>query len=377
MSPLTELITAIHAHPMKLVYEFTGAGAQALTWLHSVGGSSRTILAAHDHYATTALIERLGFEPPQFTSAQVAQTLATQAFFAASRLAPRLSPVMGVGCTATIATDRLKWGDHRAVITVCTATTLTTYRLTMPKGARSREQEESLVSQLVIQAITHACNLPAQPLADLIPADQLSHETQHISLIDRLRLGEIEWLAVSPDGQLTTAPTLSNITLLSGSFNPLHDGHRQLAEAAASMVNQAVYFELPLINADKPPLDQAETERRLRQFVGYAPVLLTRAPLFSQKATLFPKSSFILGLDTAIRLLQPRFYHEDPAQMYEALHHIQQSGGHFLVAGRKVDETHLTLADLTIPPQYQTLFTEIPASRFRLDISSTALRQVQ
>lgn len=42
------LITAIHTAARPCVIEFAGAGSQALWWLHSVAGSSRTVLEATD-----------------------------------------------------------------------------------------------------------------------------------------------------------------------------------------------------------------------------------------------------------------------------------------------------------------------------------------
>jgi hypothetical protein len=47
---MLEFLTAIHATPHMMTMNFAGAGAQALAWLHSVGGSSRTILEATDRY---------------------------------------------------------------------------------------------------------------------------------------------------------------------------------------------------------------------------------------------------------------------------------------------------------------------------------------
>ena len=57
---LTELLTAVHATPHMMVMNFAGAGAEALAWLHSVGGSSRTILEATDRYVQTSFIEATG-----------------------------------------------------------------------------------------------------------------------------------------------------------------------------------------------------------------------------------------------------------------------------------------------------------------------------
>jgi hypothetical protein len=146
---------------------------------------------------------------------------------------------------------------------------------------------------------------------------------------------------------------------------------------AADRLGKDVYFELPLVNADKGPLDLDDAHHRVAQFTDWATVLLTRVPLFNQKAEFFPGSTFVIGADTAQRLWQPRFYHDDPLEVYAAFNTIRNSGCDFLVASRLHDDKLLTLSDLEIPDGYQDLFSEIPPDDFRIDISSTAIRTGQ
>ena len=80
-----------------------------------------------------------------------------------------------------------------------------------------------------------------------------------------------------------------------------------------------IAFELGAVNADKPAFDAAEARRRLRQFVWLAPVWLTRLPTFAAKARQFPGCIFVVGADTAERIVQPRFYGGSEAAMAEAL----------------------------------------------------------
>ncbi len=194
-------------------------------------------------------------------------------------------------------------------------------------------------------------------------------------LLTRLFAGEIDWLVVSPDGGMSTGETLAGIAVLPGSFNPLHDGHRQLAAVAGEVLQRPVYFELAVINADKAPLDPETTQARLPQFSHVAPLLLTRLPLFQQKSQVFRDSVFVVGADTAARIVQPRFYQNNPTRMQAALDEIATHGCRFLVAGRKVGDTFTTLESIDIPPMYQHLFEAIPVDRFRMDISSTQLRR--
>ena len=76
-------------------------------------------------------------------------------------------------------------------------------------------------------------------------------------------------------------------------------------------------------------------------------------------------------------MLEPRFYGGNRAAMLQALDEIRAAGCRFIVAGRldRRSERFVTLADFEIPEEYRYLFQEIPAERFRVDLSSTELRQ--
>ncbi len=374
---LDRVITAIHATPHQVVINFAGAGSLALTWLHSVGGSSRTILEATDRYAAKSLIEAIGFAPERFTSPQVAQALACKAFQRACHLADRQTPVAGIGCTATIATDRLKRGEHRCGVAICDAEGVTSYCLTLTKGRRTRRQEEELVSLLLLRAVARVCGVTAVPELALIEQEELTEHYTPLDLLARLIGGELDWVFVAPDGRMTTGQNWPNLVLLSGAFNPLHAGHRQLAELAAKELQREVFFELPLVNADKGVIEIDEARRRLAQFSGWGPVILTRAPLFSQKAQFFPNSIFALGVDTVQRLVEPRFYHDNPAEMLASFEAVRAAGCRFLVAGRLVAGRFVTLDEVDLPEGYRSIFEQIPEEAFRVDMSSTTIRNKQ
>jgi hypothetical protein len=374
-SKIQNHVEAIHATLPQVVIEFTGAGLQALAWLHSVGGSSRTVLEATDRYASASLTGLIGFTPVQFTSLDVARAMATKAFIRANHLAPSGIPVAGIGCTAAIATDRAKRGDHRACVVLCTREGVISYNLTLTKGARSRQEEEEVVSLMILRAVAQGCGLAELPELPLQADEQVEEQREETGLLERVVSGEFNFVVAWPDGRLTPGERLPGIALLSGSFNPLHDGHRHMAEVAARKLGQPVYFELPLVNADKAAIDPAEARRRVEQFAGQAPVILSRAPLFSQKAHFYPHSVFVLGLDTAARLVEPRFYNNNPAEMRAALQAIRTAGCRFLVAGRLVKDQFLTARDIAQPNRFHELFEEISETEFREDISSTMLRQ--
>lgn len=61
--------------------------------------------------------------------------------------------------------------------------------------------------------------------------------------------------------------------------------------------------------------------------------------------------------------------------MHEALAIVRRMACRFLVAGRLTRGHFHTLADLPIPTNFMDLFEAIPEAEFRLDLSSTELRQ--
>ena len=159
-----------------------------------------------------------------------------------------------------------------------------------------------------------------------------------------------------------------------GSFDPLHVGHRELAAVASETLGMPVTLEMSVANVDKPPLSAPAIRERLDQFAGTYAVVLTKAPTFAEKARVLPRTCFVIGYDTMVRLIDPAYYGDDERKMTKALASIAQLGGRFLVAGRLKDGAFRTLSDVPVPDELKYMFEAIPEHRFRRDISSTHLR---
>jgi hypothetical protein len=169
----------------------------------------------------------------------------------------------------------------------------------------------------------------------------------------------------------------SDMAILPGAFNPIHEGHRRLRQAAEQFLACRVLYELSVFNVDKPALAENEVASRLQR-IEDAPVLLTQAALFVDKARLFPGCWFVVGYDTAERLLSPEYYGHDRNQRDAALEQLSVLKTRFLVAGR-LDSSSAragfqTCDQLDLASEWNSMFTRLPESAFRVDVSSTHIR---
>ena len=374
---IAQVVARIHDTPQQSVLAVAGAGNYALAWLLGVGGASRTVLETRVPYGHLAMTDFLGgYAPEQTVSADTARLMARSAWARGMSLREQDAPIVGLACTATIATDRTKRGDHRAFIATWDDDSVTTDTLVLEKGLRDRAGEEDVVSRLVIAAIARACGVSAELELGLVSSERLVTETaRHADPVQRLLDGDARWVTVHPDGRMVADGDAPQ-ALLPGSFNPLHTGHTELAEVSSNILGVPVAYELSVSNVDKPLLAAAEVHRRLEQFQGAGTVVLTRAETFIKKSELFPGCGFAIGWDTVTRLIQPRYYGDSQTAMLQALAGMWGRGSGFAVGGRTDDGgAFRSLSDVNIPDGFRPMFTEIPEADFRRDVSSTAIRE--
>jgi hypothetical protein len=374
-STTLDQIIAIHHAARPTVIEYAGAGSQALWWLHSVAGSSRTILEATNRYSRASMENLLGQQPAQFVSQATAVAMAHAGYRRAMDLSNNAT-VVALACTATIATDRVKFGDHGCWVTTRDQHHIISYGLTLSKGARDRSGEEAVISTLLIQALAYAVGVIPAVTLNLRPDERFEIITTpcHDVLSDLLHGGTaiVEYQSASND---FLSKNINNATILSGSFNPIHTGHRELLTTAMRMSGQVGYCELSVINADKPPLKYSVIAQRASLFTTAPSLILTRAPRFIDKAALMPGSTFVLGYDTVVRLLNPKYYPD--GDVSGCLAQIAQHDCRFIVAGRITDDGVFHSFDAQIVPSaWRHLFTAIDEQTFRNDVSSTAIRNM-
>lgn len=180
-----------------------------------------------------------------------------------------------------------------------------------------------------------------------------------------------------PDGCYRGVQEVRDVAVFPGAFNPLHIGHLKLLEAAERLLKTEVIFELSLSNVEKTTVQEGELKKRLRQFRRHR-IAVTNAAMFQKKAKLFPECCFIVGFDTAVRIVAPEFYGGSASEMLAALEQFQSGRHCFLVGGRlqsfETETQFCSVSELPVPAEYSKLFNGIHEADFREDISSTQLR---
>jgi hypothetical protein len=104
------------------------------------------------------------------------------------------------------------------------------------------------------------------------------------------------------------------ISVYPGSFNPLHYGHKDIFEIMSEPVGASYscrytpVFETSITRWGKSSLSLEELEERLKQFVGFAPIIITNLARFVDKTGLlrthFSNIKFQIGVDTLRRMIE-------------------------------------------------------------------------
>jgi hypothetical protein len=259
--------------PPQLCISVTGGGGQAIAWLLAVPGASACLLEATVPYSPVSGQQWMGgaaTAPASLCSEEAAVALAREAYSRAMHLSvtehgltlSAAAPVLGVGCTAAVASTRPKRGEHRCHVAAYSSAGVATYSLRLAKGRRDRAGEDAVVSRLVLRAVFEAAGL--QQLADfsseallLQPDTSSSADSSTASAVETVpvakRTAGSDALQALMDGAVKTAvvlpttaeavaaqsqqffadlPVPAPAIVFPGSFNPLHEGHVGLVRAA-------------------------------------------------------------------------------------------------------------------------------------------------
>lgn len=305
---MKHLVKQIHASPYKAVIAITGGGTEAIGELLRHGEGSNTLIEAVVPYDQKAFDAFVRGKPDKYCSPGAARDLAMAAFQLAVARTGTTENMIGVGCSASLAKDVEREGrEHHAYIAVQTTQETISYTLSLHGKGYNREEEETLVAEVIIKALAKASKLDVELSERYISPIQYaiaSPELQSLVLGQRKKL-KLEGSLASPDGDRIIFP---------GAFNPLHEQHANMAAKVAEIAGKRVDLELCVRNVDKPALNFIEINARTNllrnQLNGVSwigDLFLTSTPTFAEKAICFPGAKFLIGWDTFKRINDPKY----------------------------------------------------------------------
>ena len=166
---------------------------------------------------------------------------------------------------------------------------------------------------------------------------------------------------------------LNNSLILSGSFNPLHEGHIELLKASSKEFKKNPLFEISIKNVDKSEINFNDLMDRINQFRSLGKLVVTNSAKFEEKSKIFKESIFVIGYDTALRLVDNKYYNDD---FRKSLKIIEKNNCSFLVSGRIINKKYKKPNNINFEG-YDYLFNILSEEKFRIDISSTELRRLR
>lgn len=377
---LKEILTQRNA----LVYvATTGAGLSFQYNLWKKPGCSKYLVGFFTPYAKGELQEFIGYEPDgSFVSKEVAYDLAMASYIRATKhkfqesiigaWRESFSNPIGIGITAAVATNRIPKGEQRAFICVISKhrVLLKEVKLVKELGETFREAHDQLIAAEAEMILTSAITL----------------ENCHLYVDGTYEA--LDRFYKYPTFKLNSrsAESLGTALYLPASLNPVHSGHREMANLAENKLSTpfgkvSCKYLISTSSPHKGDLSlqeilykagmlRAEATKALYPNQVFREFEFTKdEPLYLDKARKRPGSIFVIGTDTMERFLDPK-WGPDPVEM---LCELKELNTKFFVMGRKTtDGVFQTVNDIPVPDGYNDLFVHLEG---RVDISSTQLRE--
>ncbi len=366
----------------------TGGGTAAIHELLQYGNGSSTLLEANVPYSSLSLDSYLDQTPEKYCSSATARAMAMVAYRRAIELltnndgtAPH--DLIGIGATCTLTKGNQERVGRKHEVHVGLQSIDTTYVASLELVEdRSREEEEAIASWLILNTLEVGCGVGPIPcphrLSDkerLVTSKATVSESVGNILAQPDRIMDTSHSPIFTIIECGHSDAVQPATVVfPGSFDPCHKNHIHMAMLAHEWYDRPVHFEISITNVDKPPIDLISLKQRLDCLQAYCGerfmggIYLTSAPLFMQKASLFPGATFVVGADTINRIFQVRYY-RNASYLEKLIDHFREQGIHFLVFQRNGVE-------LDIDPRLRDMYDIVPLGEYQDDgTSSSAIRQ--
>ena len=379
----TSPIELLNRFSAQVVVVVSGGGTQVIPQLLAEGGASNVMLEALVPYAKSAVAEFLGGNPDAYCSDRTTRQLAVAGWQRSVKLSSQGRNNVGIAATASLRSGKPKMGQHRVHVATHRVQETVTATLQLKKNARSRLEEERVAALLcldvLVSTVTETTNHPWRKELEslLLPEEEIVRNEYRASVRwQKLWISEDVEVPIEINSSGQTRQRLGQVNnrlIFSGSFSPIHEGHLAMARIAEEIAERPVEWELSVTNVDKPMLDYIEVSRRVEQFEGKT-LWLSRAATFIEKVHVFPQSTFVMGADTYVRLIDPKYYHGSQKRLNDAMRTICRQSRGLIVFGRMQDQEFQNPTTCDVPPALREITYFVSEREFRMDVSSSGIR---
>jgi nicotinamide mononucleotide (NMN) deamidase PncC len=311
-----ETTDKINASGKKLNIAVTGGGAGWVGGFLQHTGASKTLHKFTVPYSEQALCEFIKGQPREkFVSDSTARQMAVAAYNECKAVHGPDAAV-GIGLTASLfrdITDR-KGRFNGGYLAVQTQDKLYVISFKFKESELSRYNQTMVTDFVVGHGVKLATGIITPEnltVGEYAPANTnncfetytIESYPDDLSCEDALDYADYLELVNNPLCNMPLGTIDVNAVVFSGSFNPVHQGHLDIARIAEERLGQKPIFELCVYNVEKPQLDFKEVLKRVKDIKSYGyDVVLTNAPKFDDKNSFFQKSVYVVGRDTWDRI---------------------------------------------------------------------------
>jgi hypothetical protein len=335
----------------------TGAGAGIQEALWRVPGCSPFFVGATFPYDAREIEGFLGFRPERFASEETAIDLAHAAYLHALDVSAPEPKAVGVGLTASVASNAAHRGDHRVHVAVTTANETVGCTVVLAKGTgqEARDSDGAAANELGLSALLHAT--------------KIVDDSRFRDWSERSRERFFARPYFRADGRRCLASDLpAGAPLFPGTFNPPHEGHFAIAAPERGHGGPAV-FAVCAAPPHKEALSVGDLLLRAKMLQGHHRLFTVGDPLYLDKARRFPGRTFLVGADAVLRMLDDRWGTPVDPMLDEFL----RLGTRFRVNGRQVEGRYVSAGDAIaqVPGRLRSIFEAVEG---RWDVSSSEAR---
>ncbi|CAD8169199.1 unnamed protein product [Paramecium pentaurelia] len=377
-----------------IVLYTAGAGAQALNHFTLHPGSSKYALESSSFYAKGSLEILLNRNIEKYVTEQVAEDMALKALIRSHEILSqennidKFNTTLGIGITAAIRSVNERQGKHHAFISLNYGIKKYTYYLDLVKYVRTREEEDQFISDILFKLIIRHSSQQQDEEQELVDKIEILENATIILKIKESKMnqnlikslqnqtGILNSILINAN-QYQLNPIVQDAIILSGSFNPIHTGHIELAKMAQTLLGLPnVYYELSIKNADKQDITIQDVEKRIELMKKYnLNIILSNKAFFKDKNVFLKNGAFAIGIDTYKRLVDVKYYNNSIQERDLSLFLFLQNNNKIIVAPRynEITQKLESLNDYEIPKIFEKNVIEL--KEFRNDISSTKIRE--